>query len=374
MTSNLSRVACRNCGYEYNAPDQLRCEICNNPFKARPVPIADARSPITLGVSLAVALAVAGGGYWLWKQLSPAVDTGILPAGPIAAASLNRTPPNGVQIYPTMGDVPGVPEGLFTYGGSRPLAPLRSQVALAQFQKAYPKFRLRYTEPVSGSGDSNWGTEKVLSGELAFAQASMPVTDAQYARAQNHGFVLQQIPIAYDARVYFVHPALGIDSLSVEQARAIFRGTITNWKQVGGPDLAIRPFFPSYSGKSLKAQGAGTNMQPVRDFTAAIRKVATTPGGISQSTAALVAGQKSVRLLAIRTTSGERISPVGPDGKVNAAAVRDGTYPLALRQFVVIRRDGQLDEQAGLAYVNLLLCDEGQKLIQQAGLVPLRVF
>jgi phosphate transport system substrate-binding protein len=41
---------------------------------------------------------------------------------------------------------------------------------------------------------------------------------------------------------------------------------------------------------------------------------------------------------------------------------------------VVIRRDGQIDERAGVAYANLLLCDEGQRLIRQVGLVPVRDF
>jgi phosphate transport system substrate-binding protein len=40
--------------------------------------------------------------------------------------------------------------------------------------------------------------------------------------------------------------------------------------------------------------------------------------------------------------------------------------------YVIIRRDGRADEQAGVAYGNLLLSKEGQQFVQKAGLVPIR--
>jgi phosphate transport system substrate-binding protein len=40
--------------------------------------------------------------------------------------------------------------------------------------------------------------------------------------------------------------------------------------------------------------------------------------------------------------------------------------------FVVIRRDGTLRERAGIAYTNLLLSSEGQRLVERAGFVAMR--
>jgi phosphate transport system substrate-binding protein len=42
--------------------------------------------------------------------------------------------------------------------------------------------------------------------------------------------------------------------------------------------------------------------------------------------------------------------------------------------FVIIKQNGQVDEQAGEAYARLLLTDEGQKLVQEAGFIPIRSF
>lgn len=52
--------------------------------------------------------------------------------------------------------------------------------------------------------------------------------------------------------------------------------------------------------------------------------------------------------------------------------VEDGTYPFTRRLFIAICRDGTPDETAGIAYVNMLLSKEGQKLVEKAGYVPLR--
>jgi len=58
-------------------------------------------------------------------------------------------------------------------------------------------------------------------------------------------------------------------------------------------------------------------------------------------------------------------------GDINAQAVRDGIYPMTYEMFVVIRRDGSPEEKAGVAYANLLLSAEGQKIVENAGFVPL---
>lgn len=51
--------------------------------------------------------------------------------------------------------------------------------------------------------------------------------------------------LAYDPlfaipSVFFVHPGVPLQSLSSAQIRGIFMGEITNWREVGGPDLRIR--------------------------------------------------------------------------------------------------------------------------------------
>lgn len=57
---------------------------------------------------------------------------------------------------------------------------------------------------------------------------------------------------------------------------------------------------------------------------------------------------------------------------MNKAAIANGNYPVLRQLYVVIKQDGGRDQQAGEAYVNLLLSDDGQRLVDRAGFVPLR--
>ena len=50
---------------------------------------------------------------------------------------------------------------------------------------------------------------------------------------------IEQFVIAHDGIVVVVHPSNGVKDLTVEQVKAIFTGSITNWKAVGGEDQEI---------------------------------------------------------------------------------------------------------------------------------------
>jgi phosphate transport system substrate-binding protein len=57
---------------------------------------------------------------------------------------------------------------------------------------------------------------------------------------------------------------------------------------------------------------------------------------------------------------------------VNTEAIQSGKYPLTRRMVVVVKQDGQIDQQAGEAYASLLLTAQGQELIEKAGFVRIR--
>lgn len=208
------------------------------------------------------------------------------------------------------------------------------------------------------------------------------------AQAKNRGFTLEAVPVAIDGIAVYVNPRLlqqGVKGLTLAQVRDIFTGKIRNWQAVGGPNLAITPFSRNlqaggtvdfFHENVMEKQPLGANVKEVRDTTEAIRQVATTAGGISYATASEVIKQQLIRLLAIAKEAGGQgfISPCADAtcAAINEKAFADGVYPITRRLFVILKRDGRLDEQAGVAYANMLLSDEGQKLAEQAGFVPIR--
>ncbi|UFP95688.1 substrate-binding domain-containing protein [Gloeobacter morelensis] len=384
MVRDLTYVTCPKCGHDRNPNTATNCEICGQRLKGGGIP------PIAW-IALAVLL-LGGAGYYFWQNRPgeapvPVASTSTppastVPAQPATTPGLEQVKSPFVKLFATMAEVENVPSGLFNYGGSTTFAPLRSRTVLGAIAQAHPEFKLRYAEPVSGKPGSGTGIAMLIAGEMSFAQSSRAVKAKEYAAAKERGFALEQVPVAIDGLAFFVHPNNPVAGLSVDQIVGLFTGKITNWKQVGGPDRPVVPFSRNlqaggtvdyFNEEVLGGAGLGKVVRETRDTTDALRKVAATPGGIGYATASEVIGQRSVRPVPLaRSNSRDYVAPFGEDGQVNRNTFRDGTYPVTRRLFVVIRRDGRLDEQAGAAYANLLLSGEGQQLVEKSGFVAIR--
>lgn len=398
MTNDFSFVKCPKCEHDRNPVTAQKCEICGTPLKKSGLPIA----LIAIGVALVGILGAIG---FVLKDMStgskPSANinptsspTTNVATSPSAVPSASPSGPGNTQVqgavvqtYSKFSDVPNVPQGIFNYGGSTTFAPLRSPTILSQLSKAFPQYQLRYTEPPTGSPGSGKGIEQLIDGQMSLAQSSRPVKESEYASAKNRGFTLDEVPVVIDGVAFFVNPQLidkGLKGLNLVQLRDIFTGKIQNWKEVGGPDQKIAAFSRNlksggtvdfFSETVLEKQPLGAAVQEVRDTTDAIRRVASTLGGIGYASTSETIKQQTIRLLSIGKGSSQTyVSPCGDPActSANDAAFKAGAYPITRRLFVVIRRDGKLDEQAGVAYANMLLSDEGQQLVKQAGFVPLR--
>jgi len=383
MAYSVNYVKCPKCGHDRNPSTAAKCEICGNPLKGASIP------PIVWILGAALLLGAAG--YFAWKQFAPQFPTtattttttpGTTTTAPVTGNANPVTSPQ-ITLYNSMQAVENVPSGLFNYGGSTTFAPLRSTTVTAAITQAHPGFQLRYTEPPTGKPGSGTGIKMLIDGELSVAQSSRPLKDEEIAKAKDRGINLEAVPVAIDGIAFYVNPDLArLPGLNLSQIRDIFTGKITNWSKVGGPNLPIKAFSRDLKAGGtvdfvnetlLEKKGFGQNITFIRDTTESLRKVANTPGGIGYATASEVIGQSTVRPLPLAEQSGQTFYPPFTEGgQVNVEAFREGKYPVTRRLFVVIRRDGRLDEQAGAAYANLLLSSEGQRLVEQVGFVPIR--
>ena len=168
-----------------------------------------------------------------------------------------------------------------------------------------------------------------------------------------------------------------MSALNVEQLKGIFEGKITNWKELGGLDLPIVPISQDpevHVTVSLllnNGEKFGDQVKIVRDYTTAMQEVATAAGGISFSPASLVRKQDSIRSIGLaKGNSQNYVFPIN-NGQVNLQAFREDSYPITRHMYVIVRHDGTIEEQAGIAYANLLLTKQGQEIIEDAGFVSL---
>ncbi|MBV8887843.1 MAG: hypothetical protein JO235_28130 [Chroococcidiopsidaceae cyanobacterium CP_BM_RX_35] len=90
-----------------------------------------------------------------------------------------------------------------------------------------------------------------------------------------------------------------------------------------------------------------------------------------------------VKSLSLGRTSSQLIAPyrtplVPPEqcphqrNRLNTEALKNGSYPIISKLYVIIKQNKGREQQIGEAYANLLLTQQGQKAIEQAGFVPIR--
>ncbi|WP_414586072.1 PstS family phosphate ABC transporter substrate-binding protein [Scytonema sp. PCC 10023] len=391
-SNNQKFIVCNHCGYDTNPSTAKRCVKCGKPLNltvlnsnkvAKPEPKTLADWLLTPWMIRLLSGLVFLFVSWLIYCAFVTVNSVSKPndVGVYNSSDSNQNTAPQVKLYNSMKEVPNVPEGTFNYGGAILFATLSANGLNEAISAAHPNFRLRYTEPKDARPGGRQGIAMLLDGKLSFAHSGGALKESDYSNAKQRGFGLKQVPVAIDAVVFFTHPDISIPGLSVEQLKDIYKGKLTNWKQVGGPDLAIVPLVRDPKSSTLlndllgqEASQISSRVQFIRDYTDAIRKVASTPGGISFGGNAPLIGQRTIRPLAIaKANSQEYVQPFIEDGKrINTAAIRESSYPMTRRLFVVIRQDSTIDQLAGEAYVNLLMSKEGQQIVEKAGLIPLR--
>ena len=288
---------------------------------------------------------------------------------------INANQPIALESENKIEEVKNVPEGLYSYGGAAYFAPLVTYGINDAIFAAHPQFKMRYSKPRNLHSNYADGISMLLDGELSFAFNNRPLTEKEYALASVRGIKLKQVPVALDGVVFFVNNGVTVSQIRLDEVQAIFSGKITNWSQLGGEDLPIVPLVLSPEDLATLgvANDSAENTQYAENHTQILRQVISIPGAISFASSSLIANQSSVKSLSLAAPQSDNfVSPFNGDKEPNLKLFKNGSYPLTRRLFVVIRQDDTLDEQAGFAYGNFLLSDEGQAIVEAAGLVPLR--
>lgn len=246
-SKNQGNVVCGWCSHDANPLGAKYCQKCGKHLVIASVPISNSVSNIKFtfsGIWLALffmLLLVSGISFPFWKQVQflSVVSSFIGNSGKNSPDLQNLSSRSDIRLYNSMKEVRKVPDGIFNYGGAVLFASLTTSGTHQAMTASHPNFRLRYTEPRDGKPGTKKGITMLIDGELSVAQIGLPLRDADYSRAKERGFAIEQIPIAIDGIVFYTHPDINIPGLSVDQLQAIYKGEITNWKEVGGDDILL---------------------------------------------------------------------------------------------------------------------------------------
>jgi len=172
---------------------------------------------------------------------------------------------------------------------------------------------------------------------------------------------LWSVEIAKDGLAVIVHASNPIENLTLEQIQKIYSAEITNWSEVGGNDAKIHII--------TREEGSGTRSA----FSELVmEKIEITPKAIVQdsngSVRQLVKGDPNAIGYISLGLVDETVKAVQLDG---VAATHDnimnGTYTLS-RPFLFVAQSEPTGETQ--KFVEFVLSEEGQKMLNDEGLIP----
>ena len=181
-------------------------------------------------------------------------------------------------------------------------------------------------------------------------------SEEQLAYAAQNGVELEMVEIGKDAFVFIVNSDNPVSDISVDQIRGIYSGEITNWKELGGPNVpiaAMRRNEGSGSQSALENLMGGTPI--VADYTALFGS----PIGFSfryYVTGMLAEG--GVKMLSVNG-----IEP-------SIENIASGAYPVTSSIYAVYRK-GETNENVYKA-VDFMLSKDGQDIVEKSGYIPVK--
>jgi phosphate transport system substrate-binding protein len=215
---------------------------------------------------------------------------------------------------------------------------------------------------VSESGSGN-GAKSLINGMCDVADMSRFMKDSEFQAALEKGRTPVAHVVAVDGLAVIVHPSNPVKGLTVEQIRSIYTGQVTNWKQLGGPDVAIVMIsrdtnsgtYETFESLVMNKEKINEKAEYVGSNGAVRQRVQSTPAAIGYVGLGFV--DRSVKAL--------EVNGIMPDMNT----VSSGIYPIARPLFMFTDGYPKLGSHL-YRFVTLYLTPKGQEIIEEIGFVP----
>ncbi|NUV98715.1 phosphate ABC transporter substrate-binding protein [Streptomyces sp. CAI 127] len=243
--------------------------------------------------------------------------------------------------------------------GSTTVAPVASDAAEALKAKG-----LNIT--VATQGGSAGGISQLGTGQINIALSSKPLSEEDRKTYPDTDFVTTQI--GADAVGVIITKEVadgGVKGLTKAQVAGLFEGKITNWKEVGGPDLQVF-VYDKEPGRGTREvldkfiYGNGEPPAPPKSANYAIvggnletrNKLKSTRGSIAPLSTGFIDGHPELVSVPL-----EGVAPT-------PANVASGKYPMTRPLYMIT--NGKPKDSVK-QYIDYILSPEGQKLLPEHG-------
>jgi len=251
--------------------------------------------------------------------------------------------------------------------GSDTVLPV-SQESAEIYMKQHPGTRVTVT-----GGGSGVGISALLDGTTDIAMASRSIKFNEKIKLARNNKKLCETVVAYDALAVIVNPHNPVTHLTREQLEQIFRGKITNWRDVKdpvtgkcGPDLRIIVYsretssgtYEFFKTSVLREKNYMAGVLSMPATGAVIQSVSQTHGAIGYVGMAYV--NKDVRAVKVSYDGKHFVYP-------NMETGRKRLYPIIRELYYYYTAD---NETTVKPFINFLLSSEGREIVMKSGYVP----
>jgi len=259
-----------------------------------------------------------------------------------------------------------------TIKGSSTVLPI-AETCAEEYMKANPNVQIT----VAGGG-SSVGVKSVANGEVDIGDASR---EAKASDVENiDGVDLDDLVdnvVAYDGIAVVVSPNVydnGVTELSMEQVYQIYTGEISNWNELGGPDLEI------YVNDRASTSGTrATFVELIENSSGIALEDFEEDGGTlavdnvgqenSNIVTAVSGSQQGIGYVGLGYVNEDTLPAVAVDGVVpSTSTVKDGSYPISrsLHMYTLGEPTGEVKK-----FIDYVQSEDGQEIVIEEGFISI---
>jgi phosphate transport system substrate-binding protein len=242
--------------------------------------------------------------------------------------------------------------------GSTTVGPI-ADAFMEAFMKKYPGVQI--TVRKTGSGD---GAAALVDDRCDIANMSRFMKEKEFKKAVQNGVFPVAHVVAMDGVSVCVHPRNPVKELTTSQIRDIFMGKITNWRQLGGPNMEIVPIsrdsssgtFETFHKLVMKKADMADNVETVPSNPAMHGRISKTPAAIGYLGLGFV---------------DDDVKPLEVDGVMpSEKTIASGVYPVSRPLFMFTDGYPKLGSMV-YKFVTFHYSEEGQRIVRDKGFIPL---
>ena len=241
-----------------------------------------------------------------------------------------------------------------------------AQILAERYTKENPNVKIAVT-----GGGSGTGIAALINGKCSIANSSRDIKDKEVQDAKANKVEPVCVYIGIDAISIILNPSNKISKFSMEFLEKIFKGEVTNWKEIGGDDLPITLYgrqsnsgtYVFFQEHVLKNKDYSQNMKKMNGNAQILEAIKTDKAGIGYIGLGYVKNASGIKIADVSKNSESAfISPL------DIEAVKNASYSLSrpLQQYINGKPKGKIRD-----FLSYILSDKGQKIIEEEGFISI---